>query len=55
MAVTVLHAIEGFAWAFAYQALGTAPDMSAAVRYSFSAMTAYGHARILLEWERWRH
>ena len=56
MAVTVLHAIEGFAWAFAYQALGDGARMSAAVRYSFSAMTAYGHARILLEaWERWRH
>jgi hypothetical protein len=47
--VTVLHAIEGFAWAVAYQALGAVPDISAAVLYSFSAMTAYGHASVLLE------
>jgi hypothetical protein len=51
--VTVLHAIEGFAWAFAYQALGAAPDMSAAVLYSFSAMTAYGHASVLLD-QHWQ-
>jgi hypothetical protein len=47
--VTVLHAIEGFAWAVAHQALGAVPDISAAVLYSFSAMTAYGHASVLLE------
>jgi hypothetical protein len=47
--VTILHAIEGFTWAVAYKALGATPDMNAAVLYSFSAMTAYGHASVLLE------
>ena len=47
--VTLLHAIEGFVWAVAYQTLGAVPDMNAAVLYSFSAMTAYGHASVLLE------
>jgi MFS superfamily sulfate permease-like transporter len=38
--VTLLHAIEGFVWAFAYERLGALPNTTAAVLYSFSAMTA---------------
>ena len=51
--VTALHALEGFAWALAYRLLGAVGDMTDAVLYSFSAMTAYGHASVVLE-RRWR-
>jgi MFS superfamily sulfate permease-like transporter len=51
--VTLLHAIEGFVWAFAYERLGALPNTTAAVLYSFSAMTAYGHANIVLE-QHWQ-
>jgi hypothetical protein len=51
--VTALHALEGFAWALAYRLLGAVGDMTDAVLYSFSAMTAYGHASVVLE-RRWQ-
>ena len=47
--VTMLHAIEGGAWAVAYIALGASPDPRVAMLYSLSAMTSYGHANIFLE------
>jgi hypothetical protein len=47
--VTVLHAFEGAAWAFAYVALGASPDPRTAMLYSLSAMTSYGHADIYLD------
>jgi len=46
--LTVLHALEGGAWAFAYVALGASPDFRIAMLYSLSAMTSYGHADIFL-------
>jgi hypothetical protein len=47
--LTVLHALEGGAWAFAYVALGASPDPRLAMLYSLSAMTSYGHANIYLD------
>jgi hypothetical protein len=46
--VTVLHALEGGAWAFAYVALGASPDLKVAMLYSLSAITSYSHADIFL-------
>jgi hypothetical protein len=46
--LTVLHALEGGAWAFAYVALGASPDFRTAMLYSLNAMTSYGHADIFL-------
>jgi hypothetical protein len=51
--VTLLHALEGFAWALAYLALNAVPDVTSAVLCSFSAMTAYGHEGLVLE-RRWQ-
>jgi hypothetical protein len=39
----LLHAAEAAVWAGVYEALGALPDGKAAVLYSLSAMTAYGH------------
>jgi hypothetical protein len=44
----VLHAVEAVIWAVLYQALGALPDGKAAVLYSLSAMTTYGHEHIEL-------
>jgi hypothetical protein len=41
--MTVLHAIEGSAWALAYLLLGALPDSRSAMLYSLGAMTTYGH------------
>ncbi len=51
--LTVLHAVEAFAWAGAYVALGARPDFATAMLYSLSAMTSYGHANLFLakEWQ----
>ena len=51
--LTVLHAVEAFAWAGAYVALGARPDFASAMLYSLSAMTSYGHANLFLakEWQ----
>jgi hypothetical protein len=46
---TLLHGLEGGVWALAYLWLGALPDLSSAMVYSLSAMTAYGHANIFLE------
>jgi hypothetical protein len=46
--VTVLHAIEGITWAVAYRLLGALPDIRAAMLYSLSAITSYGHAQIIV-------
>jgi len=46
--LTVLHAVEGAAWAFAYIRLGALPDARTAMLYSLSAMTTYGHAGLFL-------
>jgi hypothetical protein len=51
--VTVLHAFEAVVWAIAYLLLGALPDVRAAMLYSVSALTTYGHASALLA-DRWR-
>jgi hypothetical protein len=50
---TVLHALEAAAWAVAYLLLRALPDIKAAMLYSVSALTTYGHASALLA-DRWR-
>ena len=50
---TVLHGIEAATWAAAYRFLGALPDTKAAMLYSLSAMTSYGHANLFLE-EQWQ-
>ena len=49
---TALHAIEGGLWAATYRILGALPDNKAAMLYSLSAMTSYGHANLFLA-DRW--
>jgi len=51
--VTFLHGLEGIVWAIAYHALGAIPERGAAMLYSMSAMTSYGHAGVFLE-ARWQ-
>ncbi len=51
--VTSLHALEAAIWAVAYRLLGALPDAKAAMLYSVSALTTYGHASALLP-EHWR-
>ena len=46
---TILLAVEGAAWALAYQLLGALPDSRSAILYSISALTSYGHADLTLE------
>jgi len=48
-----LHAIEAGIWAAAYRLLGALPDGEAAMLYSLSAITTYGHSQIFLT-QRWR-
>lgn len=50
---TVLHAVEATLWALAYLGLGALPDARAAMLYSLSALTSYGHASIFLT-HRWQ-
>jgi hypothetical protein len=50
---TVLHAGEAAVWAAAYILLRAVPDMKAAMLYSVSALTTYGHASTDLA-GRWR-
>lgn len=45
---TLLHGLEASIWAFAYWQLGALPDLRAAMLYSISAMTTYGHASLIL-------
>src|SRR5215469_3292519 len=51
--VTVLLAFEGAVWAAAYRVVGALPDNRAAMLYSLSAITSYGHANVFLDphWE----
>jgi hypothetical protein len=46
---TILHGIEVTIWALVYRHLGALPDDKAAMLYSLSAMTSYGHANLFLE------
>lgn len=48
MLAAALHGIEGAIWAAAYQLCGAAPGYREAVLYSLSAMTTYGHERVVL-------
>jgi hypothetical protein len=50
---TLLHALEAAVWALAYLLLRALPDSRAAMLYSVSALTTYGHASALLA-DRWR-
>lgn len=45
---TLLHACEAAIWAEAYHQLGALPNIKAALLYSLSAITAYGHAEVYL-------
>src|SRR6202023_4319067 len=49
----LLHAAEAAIWAGVYEALGALPDGRAAVLYSLSAMTTYGHEHFDLA-NHWR-
>ncbi len=53
LGAATLHGVEAAAWAVLYFWLGAAPDVSAAMLYSLSAITSYGHAEIFLE-DHWR-
>jgi hypothetical protein len=46
---TILHGIEVTIWALVYRHLAALPDDKAAMLYSLSAMTSYGHANLFLE------
>jgi hypothetical protein len=50
---TILHAVEAGIWAAAYRFLGAIPDNRAAMFYSLSAITSYGHETLFLE-SRWQ-
>ena len=50
---TLLHAFEASVWAGAYLLLRALPDAKAAMLYSVSALTTYGHASEVLA-ERWK-
>jgi hypothetical protein len=45
---TLLLAVEATTWTVAYRLLGALPDSKSAMLYSISALTSYGHERILL-------
>jgi hypothetical protein len=45
----ILHRIEVTIWALVYRRPGALPDDKAAMLYSLSAMTSYGHANLFLE------
>ena len=50
---TCLHAFEAAIWASAYRLLGALPDERAAMLYSLSAITSYGHETLQLK-EHWQ-
>jgi len=50
---TLLHALEAGVWAVAYHQLGALTSMAAALLYSLSAITTYGHAELYLA-PHWR-
>ena len=49
LGAATLHGVEAAAWAVLYIWLGAISDISAAMLYSLSAITSYGHAEIFLE------
>jgi len=53
LSLTVLHGLEGFLWASAFQILGALPDRRIAMLYSLNAMTSYGHVNMELahQWQ----
>jgi hypothetical protein len=53
LSITVLHGLEGFLWAIAFQILGALPDRRTAMLYSLNAMTSYGHVSVELG-PRWQ-
>jgi hypothetical protein len=53
LGAATLHGLEAAAWALLYIRLGALPDASAAMLYSLSAITSYGHSPIFLE-DRWK-
>jgi hypothetical protein len=53
LSITVLHGIEGFLWASAFQMLGALPERRTAMLYSLNAMTSYGHVNVELA-SRWQ-
>jgi hypothetical protein len=50
---TLLHGVEATVWALAYTWLGAIANVQAAMLYSLSAMTSYGHAELFLD-RRWQ-
>jgi hypothetical protein len=48
LALTLLHAVEGAAWAGAYRLLGASADNKSAMLYSLNALTSYGHEQLHL-------
>jgi hypothetical protein len=53
LGAATLHGVEATAWAVLYIWLGAMSDLPAAMLYSLSAITSYGHAEIFLE-DRWK-
>lgn len=53
LGAAALHGFEAAAWAFLYVKVGALPDAPAAMLYSLSAITSYGHSVIFLE-DRWK-
>jgi hypothetical protein len=53
MWATFLLAVDAGAWAMAFRWLGALPDNKAALLYSLSAITTYGHSEIFLA-PNWR-
>ena len=53
LASAVYLALEAAAWAALYLWVGALPTWRAAMLYSLSAMTSYGHADVYLE-DRWQ-
>ena len=50
---TLLLAVESFLWAMTYQIVGATTGYKAAMLYSLSAITCYGHANVFLA-PRWQ-
>ena len=44
--LTMLHALEGAVWGWAYYMVGALPDVRTALLYSIEAMTTYGHEAV---------
>ena len=53
LGAAMLHGVEAAAWAALYVWLGAMSDLPAAMLYSLSAITSYGHTEIFLE-DHWK-